>query len=54
MEDLLYRYNPWWEGDFASEGMIERPALFNLMKLNLSSRQIVYVTGLRRIGKAHS
>ncbi len=51
MEELLYRYNPWWEGDLVLEGIVERPALLNLMKERLSSRQIVYVTGLRRIGK---
>jgi len=51
MEELLYRYNPWWEGNLVLDGIIERPTILNLMKEQLSSRQIVYVTGLRRIGK---
>jgi len=51
MEELLYRYNPWWEGDFVLEGVMERPALLKQMKQQLGSGKIVYVTGLRRIGK---
>jgi hypothetical protein len=51
MEELFYRYNPWWEGNLILEGMIERPALMDRMKDQLSSKQVVYITGLRRIGK---
>ena len=51
MEELLYRYNPWWGGDFGLEGMVERPGILDIMKREMSSRQIVYVTGMRRVGK---
>ncbi|MEW6482626.1 MAG: ATP-binding protein [bacterium] len=51
MEDILYRYNPWWEDKYVLEGMIERRNLLELMKKYFSLPQIVFLTGLRRIGK---
>jgi hypothetical protein len=51
MEEILYRYNPWWEAKFSLPGIIERPAILNLMKKHFASSQIVFLTGLRRVGK---
>lgn len=51
MEDILYRYNPWWEGRYTLEGIIERDEMLSLMKKYFSSRQVVFLTGLRRVGK---
>jgi hypothetical protein len=51
MEDILYRYNPWWETKFSLPGIIERPVILNLMRRHFSSSQIVFLTGLRRVGK---
>jgi len=51
METLLYRFNPWWEGEKAAEGKIDREKytrkLFSLAETN----DIVFLTGLRRVGK---
>ncbi len=52
MEDILYRYNPWWEERSLPETAIERPALLKALKTHLPTRQIVFVTGLRRVGKS--
>lgn len=51
MEELLYRYNPWWEGKYSLEGIKERPEILSrLIKLQ-NTKQIVFLTGLRRVGK---
>ncbi len=50
MEEVLYRYNPWWEGA-KIEGLIDRPAMLSQIKQHLSSPQIIFLTGLRRVGK---
>ena len=46
----LYKFNPWWEGDF-QPNLIERPAYLKLLANNLRSRDIIIITGLRRVGK---
>jgi len=51
MEDILYRYNPWWEEKSAFESIIDRPGPLARMKKHLNSGHIVFLTGLRRIGK---
>lgn len=52
MEKELYRYNPWWEGDFEKLSVLKERTDFNTRILpNLGSKQVVFLTGLRRIGK---
>ncbi len=51
MEEILYRYNPWWEGEYNLVGIVERPAVLELMRKHFSSSQIVFLAGLRRVGK---
>ena len=51
MEEILYRYNPWWEEKYTAEGIIPRPELTELLIKHISSSQIVFLTGLRRVGK---
>ena len=51
MEDILYRYNPWWEKRLHLESIIERPLSLERMKNHLHSGHIVFLSGLRRIGK---
>lgn len=52
MEAVFYRYNPWWENDFEIfESLLERKDHFEALKKNLDNKQLVFLTGLRRIGK---
>lgn len=52
MEKELYRYNPWWEGDFEKLNSLNERTDFKTRLLpNLTNKQIVFLTGLRRIGK---
>lgn len=52
MEKVLYRYNPWWENDFDSlNKLIDRNESFEFVLNNLNNNQVVFLTGLRRIGK---
>ena len=55
MEELLYQYNPWWEDEdaFSSDKGIILPRdkyLKELIKY-LDFKQIIALTGLRRVGK---
>jgi predicted AAA+ superfamily ATPase len=52
MEQILYRYNPWWEEKkFKLPKTYARPGIFRELKRNLNLRPIVLLTGLRRVGK---
>lgn len=51
MIDALYQYNPWWEGDFSLERIIPRKKYLDLLRRNLENDHIIFLTGLRRIGK---
>jgi len=50
MEAVLYRSNPWWEGEYRFEGY-ERGKYLNVLERWLENRDIVFLTGLRRVGK---
>lgn len=50
MEELFYRFNPWWEKDLKLEYFPRESYLTRMGKYN-RSKDIVILTGLRRIGK---
>jgi len=51
-QELLHRYNPFWDmASYPLEGVIQRAAAHELMKKHLHSRWIIFITGLRRVGK---
>ena len=51
MEQILYRYNPWWEEEYMPASFLERKRIFGNLKNTLETRQVVILTGLRRVGK---
>lgn len=51
MEQILHRYNPWWEEAIQTGGLIERKDPMHLLDQNFQSKQVIFITGLRRIGK---
>ena len=51
MIDVFYQYNPWWENKFTLENIIPRKKYIDLLLNNLQNNQIIFLTGLRRIGK---
>jgi len=51
METILYRFNPWWEGEKASKGKIDRGKYTRKLFSLLNIKDIVLLTGLRRVGK---
>ena len=51
MEELLYQYNPWWEEEFNLANIIERSDYINFLKENIENKHIIFLTGLRRVGK---
>lgn len=50
MEDLLYKLNPWWEGEYSLDA-ISREKYLNLLVEQFNKKDIVILTGLRRVGK---
>lgn len=50
MESLFYRSNPWWEEEYRFAG-IERERYLAILEKTLESRDIIFLTGLRRVGK---
>jgi len=50
MEQILAIFNPWWEGPFKAEG-IRREEYLSLLDQKRKTKDIVFITGLRRVGK---
>ncbi len=50
MEDLLHRFNPWWDGKFDFPGIPRIDYIDQLLNLK-NRKEIVLITGLRRVGK---
>ena len=51
IKQLFYRYNPWWSGEFRLKGIILRESVFRKVLEAYPTKDIVLLTGLRRIGK---
>jgi uncharacterized protein len=51
MDDLLYQYNPWWEGDFNLAGIRPRDHQVKSIMAKMSEKRALLITGLRRVGK---
>lgn len=51
MEDILYQYNPWWEKKIDISDIRPREKLLNQIESNISEKRVVFLTGLRRVGK---
>ncbi len=51
MQNVLSRYNPWWDGAEKPVSLINRESLTNMLLKQLSNQLVVFVTGLRRSGK---
>lgn len=51
MEELLFQYNPWWEEDYSQKNIIDRPLYTGHLKRQIETKYIVFLTGIRRVGK---
>ena len=51
MDELLYQYNPWWEEEFKPAGVRPRPGPLSKIMSLISDKRVVFLTGLRRVGK---
>ena len=51
MKELLYQYNPWWEEAFKNENVKPREKYLIELRKYLDFKQIIILTGLRRVGK---
>ncbi len=50
MEAELFKQNPWWEGKFEEKSFL-REIYLDKINENLKSKEIIFLTGIRRIGK---
>ncbi len=50
MEEILYRFNPWWEEEYTAS-FIDRPKYTLPLLSSINNKSIEVITGLRRIGK---
>jgi predicted AAA+ superfamily ATPase len=50
MDEILYRFNPWWESKLEFPGISRETYLPELEKLK-KTKDIILLTGLRRVGK---
>ncbi|MFA5020099.1 MAG: ATP-binding protein [Candidatus Pacearchaeota archaeon] len=50
IEFELFKQNPWWEEKFKDESYTRKKYLLEIFK-NIKSKEIIILTGLRRIGK---
>ena len=50
LKTILERYNPWWKEDYNPLG-IRRNVYLEKLKSNLQNKQIIFIMGLRRVGK---
>jgi predicted AAA+ superfamily ATPase len=50
VEGILHRSNPWWTGKFVFPGIAREEQLSTLLRLK-ESKDVVLITGLRRVGK---
>ena len=51
LEQILYRYSPWWESKFILKGVKRREKIFTQLTKSLEIKEIVLLTGMRKIGK---
>lgn len=50
LAEELYRFNPWWETSYVPE-FILRSRYMEILQKNLFNRDVLLITGLRRVGK---
>lgn len=50
IESELFKQNPWWEGKFEEKSISREIYLDEILK-NIKTKEIIFLTGLRRIGK---
>ncbi len=51
MENILYQYNPWWEDDKIVDRIRPRDKYLSRIRQYIERKQIIFLTGLRRVGK---
>lgn len=51
MEQLFYRYNPWWDGEYNLEHLFPRPDTLEKLDKSVDIAEVTFISGLRRVGK---
>jgi predicted AAA+ superfamily ATPase len=51
MKQLVYRYNPWWDGEYNLEHLFPRPDTLEKLDKSVDIAEVTFISGLRRVGK---
>jgi len=51
MEQMFFRYNPWWEGEYRLESLFMREQALSQLNDCIDITEVTFVSGLRRVGK---
>ncbi len=51
IEQVFYEYNPWWEESYQLGSIIKRDVILAKLYPLLATRDVIMLTGLRRVGK---
>ena len=51
LSQLFYRYNPWWEDIDETSKFKSRHSILRQIESHAESPSVVFITGLRRVGK---
>lgn len=51
MEQLFYRYNPWWDGEYKLEHLFPRLDTLEKLDKSVDIAEVTFISGLRRVGK---
>ena len=50
ISEELYKFNPWWETSYKTS-LIDRQRYRNFFNQNIENKDVIIITGLRRVGK---
>ncbi|MFQ5707645.1 MAG: AAA family ATPase [bacterium] len=50
MAEMLFKFNIWWEEDFQPH-LFPRPRYSDFLRKNLNNKEVILISGLRRVGK---
>ena len=51
MRELIHEMNPWWEKELEFVG-VKRPKYLSFLEKNTGNKEVILITGLRRVGKS--
>jgi predicted AAA+ superfamily ATPase len=51
MEQIFFRYNPWWDGGYKLDHLFQRVSSLQKLQISVDITEVTFISGLRRVGK---